>query len=141
MVFIIVYLKKKKCKKSDNNGDFKAKKHIFFKKYKDILVYFWKKIKNGFYSGGLGQKIAKKCHFFVKKWAMGARKFPLTIFFRLLSRCSHDFCFFLRKKGRYSSVFLLSKKPKKSQIPTRWTERDGVFQKKKIKSNKSNFSR
>ena len=27
----------------------------------------------------LGKKTQKKCHFFVKKRAMGARKFPLTI--------------------------------------------------------------
>ena len=44
------------------------------------LCIFGKKIKNGYYSGGFGQKNAKKGHFFVKKRAMGARKFPLTIF-------------------------------------------------------------
>ena len=78
----MVYLKIKKCKKSDNR-DFKAKKHIFSKNTRIYYCIFEIKNQNRFYSGGFEQKIAKKCHFFVKKWAMGARKFPLTIFFRL----------------------------------------------------------
>ena len=43
-------------------------------------MHLKKKIKNGYYSGGFGQKNAKKYHFIVKKRAMDARKFPLTIF-------------------------------------------------------------
>ena len=43
------------------------------------MCIFEKKIKIGYYSGDFGQKNATKYHFFVKKRAMDARKFPLTI--------------------------------------------------------------
>ena len=55
-------------------------KTIFFHKLgRYTCIFLKKKIKNGYYSGGFGQKNATKYHFFVKKRAMGARKFPLTI--------------------------------------------------------------
>ena len=71
----------------------------------------------------------KKNSFFVKKRAMGASKFPLTIFFRLYFPLVSFLCFFFQKKAIYYCDFVMRKKAKKSQNPTSCTKMDGVFEK------------
>ena len=97
-------------------------KNYFFSWIRTIyLCIFGKKIKNGYYSGGFGQKNATKYHFFVKKRAMGACKFPLTIFFWLSKKISksdelHEVGRRICKKIGFTIVFLSKKNSEKSNF-------------------------